>query len=467
MAERKPLVLINGQLQELPVGDTVPGSGGGGLQNNLAATSAPTANNDTSEGYSIGSRWIDVTNDNTYTCVDNTDGAAVWVQENGSGGGGSMTDAEIKTAYENNPNTNALTDALLTKLNNIEAGATGDQTGTEIVATIDAELGQTDWKTPGSGGGSGLPAGGDVNEILKKNSATDGDVSWVLASELLGTPKAAVAPSYNNEGGTGDRSGVILLSTTISFANDFNDLIDGLDNNGPYFATSAAAGDELRFQFAEPKVIEEVRWRQNNATTHATVKWQGSNNGLDWTDLCSEYVLGGATSQTTPMDLDATNSYTFYRMLGVSGNWSSNPYLYEVEFKIGTPAVDGIVGVPAGGTKGQVLVKSSDNDFEAEWVDLIGIVSETANFSISDTHLEGRKHVELTGVSTVTIPENLTNTQPVVFEQVDTTEVSFVAGTNVTINSLSGHLKIAGQYGAATLVPKGNNTFSLIGDLKA
>lgn len=29
MAERRPLVLINGQLQELPVGDTVPGSGGG------------------------------------------------------------------------------------------------------------------------------------------------------------------------------------------------------------------------------------------------------------------------------------------------------------------------------------------------------------------------------------------------------------------------------------------------------
>tara|TARA_B100001778_G_scaffold112512_2_gene92155 strand:+ start:19642 stop:21258 length:1617 start_codon:yes stop_codon:yes gene_type:complete len=34
-----------------------------------------------------------------------------------------QTDAEIKTAYENNSNTNALTDALLTKLNGIDAGA--------------------------------------------------------------------------------------------------------------------------------------------------------------------------------------------------------------------------------------------------------------------------------------------------------------------------------------------------------
>lgn len=35
-----------------------------------------------------------------------------------------MTDAQIKTAYENNSDTNALTDALVTKLNGIETGAT-------------------------------------------------------------------------------------------------------------------------------------------------------------------------------------------------------------------------------------------------------------------------------------------------------------------------------------------------------
>ena len=30
MAERRPIVLIGGQLHELPTGDTLPGSGGGG-----------------------------------------------------------------------------------------------------------------------------------------------------------------------------------------------------------------------------------------------------------------------------------------------------------------------------------------------------------------------------------------------------------------------------------------------------
>ena len=45
-----------------------------------------------------------------------------------------QTDAQIKTAYENNSDTNAFTDALQTKLNGIETGATADQTKSDIDA---------------------------------------------------------------------------------------------------------------------------------------------------------------------------------------------------------------------------------------------------------------------------------------------------------------------------------------------
>ena len=51
-----------------------------------------------------------------------------------------QSDAEIKTAYENNSDTNALTDALLSKLNAIEAGATADQTSEEIQDIVGAML---------------------------------------------------------------------------------------------------------------------------------------------------------------------------------------------------------------------------------------------------------------------------------------------------------------------------------------
>jgi|SaaInlV_125m_DNA_1040241.scaffolds.fasta_scaffold04733_3 hypothetical protein len=53
--------------------------------NKFDATAAPTVNDDTSTGFSVGSKWIDVTNDKAYNCVDATTGAAVW---NEAGGGG-------------------------------------------------------------------------------------------------------------------------------------------------------------------------------------------------------------------------------------------------------------------------------------------------------------------------------------------------------------------------------------------
>ena len=48
------------------------------LLHNFAGTTAPTVNEDSADGYSVGSRWVDITNGNRYTCLDNTTGAAVW-----------------------------------------------------------------------------------------------------------------------------------------------------------------------------------------------------------------------------------------------------------------------------------------------------------------------------------------------------------------------------------------------------
>ena len=55
------------------------------------ATSAPTVNNDVGEGYTVGSRWLDITNDKSYVCLDNTNGAAVWTETTQSGGSETFT----------------------------------------------------------------------------------------------------------------------------------------------------------------------------------------------------------------------------------------------------------------------------------------------------------------------------------------------------------------------------------------
>ena len=46
---------------------------------NYAGTAAPTAGDDNADGYRVGSMWIDITNDESYRCVDDSTGAAVWI----------------------------------------------------------------------------------------------------------------------------------------------------------------------------------------------------------------------------------------------------------------------------------------------------------------------------------------------------------------------------------------------------
>ena len=47
-------------------------------QNNYSATSAPTVDDDSDDGYAVGSKWIDTTNNDVWHCVDATVGAADW-----------------------------------------------------------------------------------------------------------------------------------------------------------------------------------------------------------------------------------------------------------------------------------------------------------------------------------------------------------------------------------------------------
>lgn len=58
-------------------------------KSNFSASAAPTGDDDTTEGYSVGSRWFDTTNDQAYVCLDASYGSAIWKQttEGGTTGG--------------------------------------------------------------------------------------------------------------------------------------------------------------------------------------------------------------------------------------------------------------------------------------------------------------------------------------------------------------------------------------------
>lgn len=50
------------------------------IKSNMAAAVAPTANEDSGDGYAVGSRWHDTTADKEYVCLDSTVAAAVWTE---------------------------------------------------------------------------------------------------------------------------------------------------------------------------------------------------------------------------------------------------------------------------------------------------------------------------------------------------------------------------------------------------
>jgi hypothetical protein len=147
-----------------------------------------------------------------------------------------------------------------------------------------------------------------------------------------------MATSYSNVGGSGDRrTPVIGSSTGITFTGgNISALLDGITGSGTLWFSSnfAAAGCVMEFDFRYPAIIDEAKWYQSTSATHGTWKWQGSNNGSSWTDIGSSFTLGGASPQTQTQLNGNTTAYRYYRLLGVSGNVSSAPYLREIEFKI-------------------------------------------------------------------------------------------------------------------------------------
>jgi len=58
----------------------ITSASGSGIQDNMAAIIAPSVTDDSGAGYSVGSRWVNVTADTAYFCTSSTAGAAVWKQ---------------------------------------------------------------------------------------------------------------------------------------------------------------------------------------------------------------------------------------------------------------------------------------------------------------------------------------------------------------------------------------------------
>ena len=93
------------------------------VKHNFAAVNPPTITNDTTEGYSPGSRWVDINNKIHYVLVDETAGAAEWL-------------ITSKGQYTHTQNASLSTWTITHNLNKFPAVTVVTNTNNEIIGDI-------------------------------------------------------------------------------------------------------------------------------------------------------------------------------------------------------------------------------------------------------------------------------------------------------------------------------------------
>jgi hypothetical protein len=170
-------------------------------------------------------------------------------------------------------------------------------------------------------------------------------------------------PSYDNDGGTDDRTGIIVVSTTMSYNGTLSKLVDGVKTLVADSVWWSGTVDDkyLRFDFGigESKQITEAKWYQSTTDSHGTWKWQGSDDAVSWSDIGASFTLGGATTQTQTTLSENGIGYRYYQLYGVSGSASVSPYIYEIEFEIADflPTTSGKITSTAPTTDGSYVIQ--------------------------------------------------------------------------------------------------------------
>lgn len=160
-------------------------------KNNYAGTVAPSVSNDSSQGYSIGSTWIDATSSpkEAYRCLDNSVGAAVWVNT-------TFTADEVNAIEWDNV------------LNKPEIS--GINTGDQVLPIIDdTPYDATTWNSNTDGA--------TKNAIRDKIELIDGDLSNVVIQSInpqTGTTYTFVSTDKNKLVTFGNASPIVVTVPT-------------------------------------------------------------------------------------------------------------------------------------------------------------------------------------------------------------------------------------------------------------
>lgn len=208
----------------------------------------------------------------------------------GGGGSGTVTSVAVSVAngltVSGSPITSSGTIALgldaasVRTTLNVEDGATADQTGTEIVAAIDTELGSADWQSGGGGGGSG-----DLwSDVVDADIIPDGD-----ATRDIGSASLPFAEVHTDK----------LVVEGSEFTNN------RIDFTGSVNRIVAFTGTDLEIYMQSPSLLRDSQypWILLNSTT-------GNDYNAGTGDVHTFRVAGTEVAELSNSGLDVTGAIT-------------------------------------------------------------------------------------------------------------------------------------------------------------
>jgi hypothetical protein len=194
------------------------------------------------------------------------------------------------------------------------------------------------------------------------------------------------------------------------------------------------------------------------------------------------HPIAGYANTSAPYSWSANHNFTSTVSFEsvVNSKFGINNFLDTAARDIAIPPSstnpNGIVAFVRQTNEGQILnqIQYLYNNQWRVYGENAQLLSKSSNFILSLSDAGRTIDIDTSSSVTVTIPENVVGSTFLVGTQIafirsGTGEVNFttVSGSPVTIQSKNGNKYIAAQWSPATLIQKSNNTWILIGDLKA
>ena len=263
---------------------------------------------------------------------------------------GDMSDAEVKTAYENNANTNAVTDAEKTVLGNTSGTNTGDMSNANVKTAYEANANTnafTDSEQTNLGNQSGTNTGdqtsvsgtsGDTDALNSATTTVDVSAATAPTTGQVLTATSSTAATWQAAAGGGNGfEEPVTIAETIPVASAF------AASEVQAFTTQGSDSLNFKLKYADGS-IKRAFLPLYDAPNWATAKEYQLDNTNDYFESPTtgeQFGISGATAFSVNIiarfDMSATDTCVFFSFFAgtstgkVEFTWLNSAFRFQVD----------------------------------------------------------------------------------------------------------------------------------------